>query len=215
MFQHLQKFLKGDNNQKGHSLIHGKQFALLQKMSKNPTIIEGMTMQNRHHTNQPHILKDLDSREMDNVQVLVGPNSSYQRLLSDCASSVKIYNDEIMKNNVNYETAQNLRNNMVQTCSLMDSTINNLRDNVGNLEKQYNDLGMTTEGNSTPALEDKLLDIKQQEAILKKLDGQDETLDGEIEDNKLGGDSVYLRYFAWMFASVTMTSIVVHQLLKN
>jgi hypothetical protein len=211
MFQHLQNFLRGDTNPKGHSLIHGRQFALLQKMSKNSMIIEGMTT----NTGRANILDDLDSREMDNVEVLVGPNSSYQRLLSDCASSVKIYNDEIMKNNVNYETAENLRNNMVQTCSLMDSTINNLRDNVGNLEKQYNDLGMTMEGNSTPVLEDKLIDIRQREAMLKKLDGQDETLDGEIEDNKLGNDSVYVRYFAWMFASVTMTSIVVHQLLKN
>jgi hypothetical protein len=74
---------------------------------------------------------------------------------------------------------------------------------------------MTMESNSTPVLEDKLIDIRQREAMLKKLDGQDETLDGEIEDNKLGNDSVYVRYFAWMFASVTMTSIVVHQLLKN
>lgn len=210
MFQHLQNFLKGDNNPKGHSLIHGRQFALLQKMSKN-SIIEGMTT----NTGRANILNDLDSREMGNVQELVGKNSSYQRLLSDCASSVKIYNDEIMKNNVNYETAENLRNNMVQTCSLMDSTINNLRDNVGNLENQYNDLGMTMEGNSTPVLEDKLSAIRGEEKILKKLDEQGETLDGEIEDNKLGNDSVYIRYFAWMFASVTMTSIVVHQLLKN
>ena len=50
---------------------------------------------------------------------------------------------------------------------------------------------------------------------LNDMQGKSASLDGEIEDNELDLNSVYIRYFTWMFASVTMTSIVVHQLLKN
>ena len=213
MFEHLQKYLNGSNNITGHSLNQGKQFEMMQKIiSQKSPIIEGMTT---HHTTQPNIANDLDGSEMKNIQNQIDNNSNYNKLLSDCALSTKLYNSELSKGNIDFETVENLRNSMVQTCALMDSTINKFRGDVGNLEKQYNDLGRNVNDNSSPVLEEKLMYIKDVQKKLNSLNSDDETLDGEIDDNELGLNSVYIRYFTWMFASITMTSIVVHQLLKN
>ena len=67
MFQHLQNFLRGDTNPKGHSLIHGRQFALLQKMSKNSMIIEGMTT----NTGRANILDDLDQLKSKKTIIMI------------------------------------------------------------------------------------------------------------------------------------------------
>ena len=139
--------------------------------------------------------------------------------LQDFASShphkVKLYNDELAKGRPDYNTALDLRNSMVETCAQNNASIQQFRDNVEKLELVNNQLSSTKMDSSSPTLEEKLMRLDQLNEQLDNIQGKSNSLDGEIEDNELGLNSIYLRYFAWMFASVTMASIVVHQLIKN
>jgi len=211
MLSHLQKFLEGNNNNVSNSLDQGKQFKFMQNSIMGGTIIEG----NTNMGDQSTLLVNLDTQEMDKIQQQTNDKSDYNKLLSDCGTSVKLYNDELSKTQPDYDGAESLRNNMKQTCALLDSSIRKFRDDVSNLEKQKNNLGINVNNNSSPTLERNLIDLKVKNTELSSKIGMDNTLDGEIENNRLLTQSVYIKYFAWMFASVTMASIVVQQLLKN
>ena len=209
MLSHLQNFLEGKNNN-SNSLDQGKYFKSMQNRIMG-TIIEGQT----NMEDQPDLLGDLDTQEMDKIQQQINSKSNYDKLLSDCGTAVKLYNDEIAKSGRDYKVAESLRNNMNQTCALMDSSIRKFRDDVGNLEKQNNDLGININSNSSLTLAKNLIDLKVKNKMLSSKIEINDTMDGEIENNRLLTQSVYIKYFAWMFASVTMASIVVQQLLKN
>ena len=209
MLSHLQNFLEGKCNN-SNSLDQGKYFKSMQNRIMG-TIIEGQT----NMEDQPDLLGDLDTQEMDKIQQQINSKSNYDKLLSDCGTSVKLYNDEIAKSGRDYKVAESLRNNMNQTCALMDSSIRKFRDDVGNLEKQNNDLGININSNSSLTLAKNLIDLKVKNKMLSSKIEINDTMDGEIENNRLLTQSVYIKYFAWMFASVTMASIVVQQLLKN
>jgi len=211
MLSHLQKFLEGNNNNVSNSLDQGKQFKFMQNSIMGGTIIEG----NTNMGDQSTLLVNLDTQEMDKIQQQTNDKSDYNKLLSDCGTSVKLYNDELSKTQPDYDGAESLRNNMKQTCALLDSSIRKFRDDVSNLEKQKNNLGINVNNNSSPTLERNLIDLKVKNTELSSKIGMDNTLDGEIENNRLLTQSVYIKYFAWMFASVTMASIVVQQLLKD
>jgi hypothetical protein len=211
MLSHLQNFLEGNNNNNSNSLDQGKQFKFMQNRIMGGTIIEG----NTNMGDQPDLLVNLDTQEMDKIQQQTNDKSDYNKLLSDCGTSVKLYNDELSKTQPDYDGAESLRNNMKQTCALLDSSIRKFRDDVSNLEKQKNNLGINIDNNSSPTLERNLIDLKVKNSELSSKIGMDNTLDGEIENNRLLTQSVYIKYFAWMFASVTMASIVVQQLLKD
>jgi len=211
MLSHLQNFLEGKNNNNSNSLDQGKYFKFMQNRVMNGTIIEG----NTNMGDQPDLLVNLDTQEMDKIQQQINAKSNYDKLLSNCASAVKIYNDELSKNSPNYDGVESLRNNMTQTCALLDSSIRKFRDDVGNLEKQNNDLGININSNSSLTLAKNLIDLKVKNKMLSSKIEINDTMDGEIENNRLLTQSVYIKYFAWMFASVTMASIVVQQLLKN
>ena len=211
MLSHLQNFLEGNNNNNSNSLDQGKQFKFMQNRIMGGTIIEG----NTNMGDQPDLLVNLDTQEMDKIQQQTNDKSNYDKLLSDCGSAVKLYNDELSRTKPDYDGAESLRNNMKQTCALLDSSIRKFRDDVSNLEKQKNNLGNNIDNNSSPTLERNLIDLKVKNSELSSKIGMDNTLDGEIENNRLLTQSVYIKYFAWMFASVTMASIVVQQLLKD
>jgi len=210
MLSHLQNFLEGKCNNNSNSLDQGKYFKSMQNRIMG-TIIEGQT----NMEDQPDLLGDLDTQEMDKIQQQINSKSNYDKLLSDCGTAVKLYNDEIAKSGRDYKVAESLRNNMNQTCALMDSSIRKFRDDVGNLEKQNNDLGININSNSSLTLAKNLIDLKVKNKMLSSKIEINDTMDGEIENNRLLTQSVYIKYFAWMFASVTMASIVVQQLLKN
>jgi len=210
MLSHLQNFLEGNNNNNSNSLDQGKQFKFMQNRIMGGTIIEG----NTNMGDQPDLLVNLDTQEMDKIQQQTNDKSNYDKLLSDCGSAVKLYNDELSRANPDYDGAESLRNNMKQTCALLDSSMRKFRDDVSNLEKQDNDLGINV-NNSSLTLEEKLFNLKEQNKDLSSKIVMDNTLDGGIENNRLLTQSVYIKYFAWMFASVTMASIVVQQLLKD
>jgi len=213
MLSHLQNFLEGNNNNNSNSLNQGKRFKFMQNRVMGGTIREGQT--NMGDFKQDDLLVNLDTQEMDKIQEQINSKSNYNKLLSDCGSAVKLYNDELSKTSPNYDDAENLRNNMKQTCALMDSSIRKFRDDVSILENQDNDLGINIENNSSLTLEEKLYNLKEQNKELSSKIGMDNTLTGSIENNRLLTQSVYIKYFAWMFASVTMASIVVQQLLKD
>ena len=213
MLSHLQNFLEGNNNNNSDSLDQGKQFKFMQNRVMGGIIREGNT--NMGDFKQDDLLVNLDTQEMDKIQQQTNDKSNYDKLLSDCGSAVKLYNDELSKTSPNYDDAENLRNNMKQTCALMDSSIRKFRDDISILENQDNDLGINIENNSSLTLEEKLYNLKEQNKELSSKIGMDDTLTGEIENNRLLTQSVYIKYFAWMFASVTMASIVVQQLLKD
>ena len=213
MLSHLQNFLEGNSKKNSDSLDQGKQFKFMQNRVMGGTIREGNTNMG---IKQPELLVNLDTQEMDKIQQQINLKSDYDKLLSDCGTAVKLYNDELSKKTfLNYDVAENLRNNMKQTCALMDSSIRKFRDDISILENQDNDLGINIENNSSLTLEEKLYNLKEQNKELSSKIGMDNTLTGEIENNRLLTQSVYIKYFAWMFASVTMASIVVQQLLKD
>ena len=205
------EFLRNENkNTFGNSLGQGKKFELMQnQVMKYDAMgcIEGFE--------QRPTLDNLDKSEMNYIQNQIDDNSAYQKLLSDCSSQVKLYNDELAKGKIDFDSAESLRNSMVQTCAMLDSSIQKFRSDISNLENQSNNLETNRAGNSALTLEQKLNNLGIWENKLDNTEGKDITLDGEIENNKLKTDSVYIKYFAWMFASVAMTSIVVHQLLKD
>jgi len=214
MLSHLQNFLEGNSKKNSDSLNQGKRFKFMQNSVIGGTIIEGNT--NMGDFKQDDLLVNLDKQEMDKIQQQINSKSNYDKLLSDCGAAVKLYNDELSKTTfLNYDVAENLRNNMKQTCALMDSSIRKFRDDIAILENQDNDLGINIENNSSLTLEEKLYNLKEQNKELSSKIGMDDTLTGEIENNRLLTQSVYIKYFAWMFASVTMASIVVQQLLKD
>ena len=194
------------------SLNQGKQFSLLQNlaMNKNKNLIEGMVTRQ-----QMEILNQVNDNEMNNIMNRIDGESNYNKVLSDCASAVKLYNEELAKGRPDYNTALDLRNSMVQTCALNDPDIKQFRDNIATMEALNNELSDTKMNNTSPTLEENLMRLDQLNEQLEDMQGKSDSLDGEIEDNELGLNSIYLRYFAWMLASVTMTSIVVHQLIKN
>ena len=227
MLSHLQNFLEGNNNNNSNSLDQGKYFKSMQNRIMGSNIIEGATNMDwsdsskkrdlvvNETTVQSDILDQLDTQQMDKIQQQINSKSNYDKLLSDCGSAVKLYNDEISKGGRDYKAAESLRNNMNQTCSLMDSSIRKFRDDISNLEKQDNDLGININSNSSLTLAKNLIDLKVKNKMLSSTMGINNSLDGEIENNRLLTQSVYIKYFAWMFASVTMASIVVQQLLKD
>lgn len=194
------------------SLNQGKQFSLLQNLAMNnhKNIIEGMETRK-----QMEILNQVNDNEMNNIMNQIDSESNYNKVLSDCATAVKLYNDELAKGRPDYNTALDLRNSMVETCAQNNASIQQFRDNVEKLELVNNQLSSTKMDSSSPTLEEKLMRLDQLNEQLDNIQGKSNSLDGEIEDNELGLNSIYLRYFAWMFASVTMASIVVHQLIKN
>ena len=194
------------------SLNQGKQFSLLQNlaMNKNKNLIEGMVTRQ-----QLEILNKVNNNEMNNIMNQIDRESNYNKILSDCATAVKLYNDELAKGRPDYNTALDLRNSMVQTCALNNPNINQFRANIATMQARNNELSDTKMNNTSPTLEENLMRLDQLNEQLEDMQGKSDSLDGEIEDNELGLNSIYLRYFAWMLASVTMTSIVVHQLIKN
>lgn len=194
------------------SLNQGKQFSLLQNlaMNKNKNLIEGMETRQ-----QMEILNQVNDNEMNNIMNQIDSESNYNKVLSDCATAVKLYNDELAKGRPDYNTALDLRNSMVQTCALNNPNINQFRANVATMEARNNELSDTKMNNTSPTLEENLMRLDLLNGQLEDMKGKSDSLAGEIEDNDLGLNSIYLRYFAWMFASITMTSIVVHQLIKN
>jgi len=215
MLSHLEKFLKGGNNDNTDSLNQGKKFNLMQYTSINNSnkIIEGQT--NMTDTTQPNILYNLDNEEMGAIQKQIDNKSQYNKLLSDCGNSVRLYNDELAKRKPDYNVAESLRQNMTNTCNLLDYNIRHFRNNISNLEKQNNDLGKNLNNNTTQTLQQKLIQLKGTDKMLSEKMGMNVTLNGEIENNELITNSEYIKYFAWMFASFTMASIVVQQLLKK
>jgi hypothetical protein len=215
MLKHLQNVFKDDNKNMFSSLGQGKQFKFMQNqaMNRGGNIIEGL--ENADETKQPGLLDTLDKEEMDKIDELTGDSSAYQKLLSDCASSVKLYNDELAKGKPDIATMEALRETMKETCAMMDSSIQQFRRDVGTLEDQKNSLDTNRSGNSALHMDKNLLNLKNWEGKLGNMTSSDDTLDGEIENNKLRTNAIYIKYFTWMFASVTMTSIVIHQLLKD
>ena len=211
MLEQIRKYLQQENGNNSGSLNQGKQFNLLQKLVGKT--VEGFD--NGPPSTQPDLLHNLDKAEMDTIQNQINSQSNYDKLLSDCSTSVKLYNDELAKGRPDFDSAESLRNSMVQTCALMDASIQKFRNDVGKLENSSNDLEINRGGNSALTLEEKLMNLQDWERKLNETVGNTDTLDGEIENNSLRTDSVYIKYFAWMFASVAMTSIVVHQLLKD
>ena len=211
MFEIIKDALKNDG-QYIDSLKQGKQFNYMQNfvINKDKSIFEGMETRQ-----QNEILQELNDNEMNNITTQIDGESNYNKVLSDCAAAVKLYNEELAKGRPDYNTAEDLRNSMIQTCALNNPSIQQFRDHIANLETNNNQLDSTKMNNTSPTLEEKLMRLDMMNIQLNDMQGKSASLDGEIEDNELDLNSVYIRYFTWMFASVTMTSIVVHQLLKN
>ena len=172
------------------------------------SLVEGLDTMNQSE-NTP--LQKLDEKEFANLKDL---EKKFSTTLSKYVNAYKSYSDAVMKAGGNDKSQVNkLKTNLSLINSQLMNISNQMWQKTQNIHTQ--DAKLQNEINTQrDKLRKQMKHLKKERSLFNKLNTDQNTLEGEIEDNKLQVNAAYLHYLVWFIAASTIGAIAVQQALK-
>ena len=176
----------------------------------------GSVVENFSSNNPQQPLDDLDKKEMDELAEL---ENEFLTIYSDYAQRQKNLADAFVDdggrgapksaddaraslnklfNEINVK-AEALRKRMNRTHQARQRLVSKSTDLTGDLTKLNKDFGGDVEA------------LQKKREMVKRLMQQGDTLEGELKDNTLQLNAVYMRYFVWLAAAITLGLVAVRK----
>ena len=112
-----------------------------------------------------------------------------------------------------YDRLAGLKNNSDYSSQYIEGPARDLGNDIKRKEAQKKDLNVNLQ-NTKGELSKKFGYLKGDRERLRVLQQKGDALDGELDNVELTGNSLHLRYMAWMISAVTMFGIAAHQMSK-
>ena len=175
----------------------------------------GSVVENFSSNNPQQPLDDLDKKEMDELAEL---ENEFLTLYSDYAQRQKNLADDFVEggrgasksandaraslnrlfNEINVK-AEVLRKRMNSTHQTRQRLVSKSTDLTGDLTKLNKDFGGSVDA------------LQKKRDMVKRLMQQGDTLEGEFKDSTLQLNAVYMRYFVWLAAAITLGLVAVRK----
>ncbi len=176
----------------------------------------GSVVENFSSNNPQQPLDDLDKKEMDELAEL---ENEFLTVYSDYAQRQKTLADDFVDNDGRFDKkaandaraslnrvfnqinvkAEALRKRMNRTHQTRQKLVSKSTDLTGDLTKLNNDFGGRVDA------------LQKKRDMVKRLMQQGDTLEGEFKDSTLQLNAVYLRYFVWLAAAITLGLVAVRK----
>ena len=112
-----------------------------------------------------------------------------------------------------YDRLSGLKNDSDFSAQYLEGSARDLGNDIRLKDEQKKDLNVNLD-NTTYELSKQFGNLEGEREKLRVLQSKNDALDGELDNVELTGNSIHLRYMAWMISAVTMFGIAVHQMSK-
>ena len=220
------------NEDRTNNLQQGQSFNMMQSQIlgiHKKKIIEGLqhgSTNDRRDPEQKSVLAKINKDEQD---VMDFKKSVYDRNLDYTNSTLNTYINELNVLKVEgdyddissyqesmkrkYDRLAGLRNEADFSAQYLEGSARDLGNDIKRKEGQKKDLNVNLQ-NTTGELSKQFGNLKGEREKLRVLQSKNDALDGELDNVELTGNSLHLRYMAWMISAVTMLGIAAHQMSK-
>mgnify|MGYP001302300021 CR=1 FL=1 len=219
------------NQDRTNNLQQGQSFNMMQSqiLGIHKKVIEGLQAGSTNDQRDPEQKSVLAKVNKDEQDVMDFKKSVYDRNLDYTNSTLNTYINELNvlkvegdyddissyqeSMNRKYDRLAGLRNEADFSAQYLEGSARDLGNDIKRKNDQKKDLNVNLQ-NTTGELSKQFGNLKGEREKLRVLQTKDNALDGELDNVELTGNSIHLRYMAWMISAVTMLGIAAHQMSK-